>query len=614
MPKKACKEHLKIRLRKNEKTTKKNEIKSDSKWLKIIAIAAILVATATAYFQTISHDFILYDDPVYITENQNIQTNLTNESFLWAFKTTHGSNWHPITWLSHIIDYQLFKLNPGPHHLMNVFFHLTNTLLLFIVFKTMTKKFWPSAFIAAVFALHPLHVESVAWASERKDVLSTTFWFLTMLTYCYYAKKPSLKRYIPVILCFALGLMTKPMLVTLPLVLLLIDYWPLKRLRLQAITEKIPLFILTALSSIATMLAQQTEGSINVFPLSARISNTFISFAAYIAKSFWPTNLIPFYRHPNTIEPIPLVASIILLAVLTTAAVLWIKRRPYFFAGLSWFIVTLIPVIGLVQVGRQARADRYMYIPLIGLSIIIAYTCSELIEKRKSRIIFITAISIITLSALSVCTYIQTGRWKDTMTLFSHTAEVDPDNSVALSNLGILSAKSNNIQKAMQYNLKVVELRPKWFSGHTNLAKTYVLTNNLEKAIHHFQIALKLHPKHEEHFNLANTLRQANKTDKAIELYQKAINLNPNYAEAHNNLAATFTLQNKFTDAVKHYERALSIKPNYIEAHINYAITLSGMKKYHQAADHFQKALQLDPNNQNAQEGLQKAVKNQTKQ
>lgn len=364
----------------------------------IMVCLILILAIFTVFWQVRSHDFVNYDDDKYVTENRDVKAGLTTQSIIWAFTTTHASNWHPLTWLSHMLDISLFGLNPGWHHLTNLLFHIANTLLLFLILRGMTEEFWKSAFVAALFALHPLHVESVAWIAERKDVLSTFFWMLTILAYAYYVKHPVLRRYLFVLFSFLLGLMSKPMLVTLPFVLLLLDYWPLgrfqmeesgitrnpkkhkskhpeyqKSIALRLVREKTPFFVLAGFSSIITFIAQQHGGtvrSLEFLPVKTRVANALISYVAYIGKMIWPFNLAVLYPHPGTTLPMwqTILAGLFLLFI-SYLVIRKVKKLPYLSIGWFWYVGTLVPVIGLVQVGAQSMADRYTYIPLIGLFI-----------------------------------------------------------------------------------------------------------------------------------------------------------------------------------------------------------------------------------------------------
>jgi tetratricopeptide (TPR) repeat protein len=423
----------------------------------IIAIYfALALSTLLVFWQVRNFDFISHDDADYVWQNPHVLNGLSLDGIIWAFTTRHSANWHPLTWLSLMLDCQLFGPNPGWIHFINLLLHLANTLLLFAVFKKMTASLWPSAFIAAVFALHPAHIESVAWVSERKDVLSTLFFILTLLAYAAYAERQTKLRYILVLASFALGLMAKPMLVTLPFVLLLLDYWPLGRLQLwigsgtkerenkktaqtrksfgYLVWEKLPLFALSACSSAVTFYVQRTTGAViklTVLPFDVRFFNAIISYIKYIAKFFWPSNLVFLYPYPAL--PLPdwqIVASTLLLLAVSVA-VFKLRRRKYLAVGWLWFLGTLVPVIGLVQVGVQAMADRYTYIPYIGLLIMVAWGMSDLTANRAYGKAIFTVVAAILIIAMTASAYFQLGCWKNSISLFSRAVEVTHDNRIA---------------------------------------------------------------------------------------------------------------------------------------------------------------------------------------
>ena len=368
-------------------------------WVPCICLTLAL-ATLISYSQVLNHDFIDFDDDMYVTRNENVQKGLTWQNIKWAFTTNQAYNWHPLTWLSHMLDCQLFGLKPAGHHFTSVLFHIANTLLLFLVFKSMTGNLWRSAFVAALFALHPLHVESVAWIAERKDVLSTLFWLLTMAAYVRYVRKPGPKWYLLTILAFAMGLMAKPMLVTLPFILLLLDYWPLARFQFgqnikdtewkilyRLFVEKIPLFIITIITSVITFIVPKGSGAVpglKELSLMPRLTNALISYVKYIEKMFWPSRLAVFY--PRAVDAIPtwqILAALLLLLIISGLAVWLARSRKYLLVGWLWYLGILVPVIGLVQVGDQAMADRYTYVSLIGLFIIVVWGLNDLLEKWK---------------------------------------------------------------------------------------------------------------------------------------------------------------------------------------------------------------------------------------
>src|SRR6266850_2611079 len=435
----------------------------------VVGICAVLAAITWLIFgQTLAHDFVNYDDEIYVYDNAKVAAGLSLQRMVWAFTHTVCANWHPLTVISHMLDCQLYGLKPAGHHFTNVLLHTIAVILLFLVLRRMTGTLWQSAFVAALFAIHPLHVESVAWISERKDMLSAVFFMLTLGAYTRYVHAPSRTSYLLVLLMFALGLMSKPMLVTLPFVLLLLDYWPLSRIRApgfakgrgkpmirsqwpivsRLITEKIPLFALSAVSSVLTWLTHlQSAGSKNQLPFTWRFNNAVVSYVAYIWQMFWPVRLAAFYPHPNDQLALwQVLLAIAFLIAITLLAIHWRKERPYVFTGWFWYVGMLVPVIGLVQAGEQARADRYTYLPQIGLYVVIAWGIPDLIlsitrrERNRSRgyALHCAATSAMIVILLSWRAFVQTSYWKNSEVLWNHALAVTGDNDVAHNNLGNL--------------------------------------------------------------------------------------------------------------------------------------------------------------------------------
>lgn len=558
--------------------------------MKIAICIFLAVSTFAVYSQVQDHEFINYDDDKYVTNNEYVKAGFTQDSVGWALTTSYNSNWHPMTWLSHMLDAQLFGPNSKGHHLTNLLFHIANVLLLFLVLLRMTGALWQSGFVAALFALHPLNVESVAWVAERKNVLSTFFWLLTMWAYIRYAQKTNLKRYGLVILFFAMGLMSKPMLVTLPFVLLLLDYWPLRRLqsdRRTAISrlvyEKIPLLVLVAGSVVTTLTVQKMGGalgSLNAFPIQERVINALVSYWLYLQKMIWPGGLAIFYAHPeNTLSVWKGLATAALLALVTTAAIRLARRAPYFAVGWFWYLGTLIPVIQLVQTGSIAMADRYAYVPLIGIFIIIAWGLPELLAKWRLRSRILTIAAGIWISTLMLMTWNQVSHWKNSITIFSHAIEVTD----------------------IEY--------PDFLLAHNNLANALLAEGRTGKAISHYKMAINLMPDYAvNHNHLANALFAEQKTEEAISHFKMAIELMPDYAIAHNNLGTVLLAEQKTEEAISHYKTAVKLLPDYATAHYNLGFALMKEKKTGEAIFHFKMAIQLEPNNTNAHSNLGNAL------
>jgi protein O-mannosyl-transferase len=629
----------------------------------------LVTATFVVYLQILDHEFLNYDDNQYVTENPQVQTDFTRESIFWAFTASYASNWHPVTWLSHMLDYQLYGLNPRGHHLTNLLLHTANALLLFLVLVRMTGAVWQSGFVAAMFTLHPLNVESVAWVAERKNVLSTLFWLLTLWAYIRYTEKSGIKRYSLIILFFALGLMSKPMLVTLPFVLLLMDYWPLGRWRLQETTatlpatqtsngnqrsgvlqligEKIPLLLLVVGSCLTTIKFQESGGaleSLHYNSLSSRITNALVSYLEYIKHMLCPRELAVFYPHP--LDALPVWKGV-LCGIALVGITIWVVRQvcqaPYLAVGWFWYLGTLMPVIGLVQVGEQAMADRYTYIPLIGLFIAVAWGLPELLAnwRYRNRALFISTALLI--PVLMTLTWQQTSHWKNSITLFKRAVAVTdtkyPGFVVVHNNLGIALSQEKQFQEAIANFREAIRLQPNYAEAHNNLASTlgdqrkfiealahfqealrlkpnYAEAHNnlgntlsammnFEKAVAHYKEAIRIQPDYSEaHFNLGNTLGKQKEFEKAIAHYKEAIKLQPKFSRAHNNLGSTLFQQGKFTESISHFETAIALDPGYVEAHNNLGSALGQQGQFEEARAHFDMALELDPGYSNAHKNL----------
>ncbi len=606
---------------------------STTKKLHILSTCVVLaVATIIAFGPLCQNEFINYDDDDYVTENPQVRAGLTRKSVVWAFTTPHAANWHPLTWLSHMLDCELFGPDPLWHHLTSLLFHIANSLLLFLVLQRMTGAVWPSGFVAAVFALHPLHVESVAWVAERKDVLSTFFWMLTIAAYIRYAKRPGIGRFLLVFLAFGSGLMAKPMLVTLPFVLLLLDYWPLGRFGAEQaknsvyqratfsglVIEKIPLFVLTVVSCAVTYLVQQSIGAvalIKVVGLKLRLANAVVSCGNYIWKMVWPSRLAVFYPYDST-RPIWQIAAAGLVLAGVSAVVFLLRRRPYLAVGWLWYLGTLVPVIGLVQVGQQSMADRYTYVPLIGLFIMIVWGSHSLSAKWRVRRIVPGVIVAAVVSALMICTWRQVGYWRNSITLFEHTLAVTSRNHQAHVNLGLALSNRGmrgDIDKAIEHYRKALPLDPKPASVYSLLGSALTKRGELDEAIEQHREALRLDPNSSSaHINLGIALAAKHKHAEAIRHYREALRLEPDNATAHNNLgAAILGMHGEPEEAAKHFREALRLKPDYDNAHLNIATVLMIQGRVDEAISHYEEMLRLNPNNIRARRALEAALARQ---
>ena len=681
-------------------------------------ICLLLTAAALIAFTQLSQcDFINYDDDIYVTGNIRIRDGITTQAIRWAFTTGYAANWHPVTWISHMLDVQLFGLKPQWHHLTNLLFHIANTLLLFFIFHRMTKALWKSAFVAALFALHPLHVESVAWVAERKDVLSTFFWMLTMGAYIHYVEHRtedgrrrtedrgqrtedgspfsairfplSVFRYLAVLIFFALGLMAKPMLVTLPFVLLLLDFWPLQRfepkksareIRTEPIKqgqgtgtpasatvtlslrkpggergplsaderkrksgkvrtpgsssgragqgmvneeksaddkyqwalirpllwEKIPLLVLAALSCIVTCFAQQKGGalrSVEAFPAGVRIANAFVSYIIYIGKTIWPNNLAVFYPHPGSL-PLWQVLGAVLFLVAVTILVIWTaKRFPYLAMGWLWFAGTLVPVIGIVQVGSQAMADRYTYIPLIGLFVMIAWGIPELLKKWRYRKEALFASSAMILPCLLIVTWTLAGYWRNNITLYDHALKVTNRNDLIHNNRGDALFHLGNFTQAISDFDRAIEINPEYAEAYSNRGVAYGELGNHRQAISDYDRAIEINPKFADAYgNRGAAYGLLGNLTQAISDFDRAIEVNPEHARAFNNRGLVFGRLGDHRREISDYNRAIEINPDYAKAYYNRGVAYGELGDNRRAIEDLKTAARF--NNEDAKNFL----------
>jgi tetratricopeptide (TPR) repeat protein len=660
----------------------------------------LTAATIIAFWQVNRCDFINYDDTDYVTENIHIRNGVTPEAIRWAFMTGYGANWHPLTWMSHMLDLQLFGLNPHRHHLVNLLFHVLNTLLLFFVFNRMTKAPWKSAFVAALFGLHPLHVESVAWVSERKDVLSTFFWMLTMVAYVRYVEHggwearsgkqeagsenyssrgsergvgreesgkflfpSSVFSYLAVLIFFALGLMSKPMLVSLPFVLLLLDYWPLGRMQgagsreLEAgstereplpankkkgksakklvpvsspeqipraaelerksadhrfqwesvrllFMEKIPLFALAALSCIVTYAVQQKGGavtSLEVVPVGVRIANALVSYVIYMEKTIWPNNLAVYYPYRGVLPVWQVAGALLLLGGATFAVVRWAKRFPYLATGWLWFAGTLVPVIGIVQVGRQAMADRYSYVPIIGLFIILAWGIPQLFQKwritrfptLRKEVLF--APPVLILACLSVVTWTQAGYWTDGISLYDHALKVTSRNDVIHYNRALAYHNLGDLKQAISDYDRAIEINPRNADVYNNRGSAYQKLGNYEQAISDYGRVIEMNPRYADVYNKRGSVYQKlGNHEQAISDFNRAIEIDPKDAQAYNNRGNAYAGLGHYSQAIPDYDKAIEADPMIALAYYNRGFAYGQLGDYRKAIENYDRAIRIN--------------------
>jgi tetratricopeptide (TPR) repeat protein len=572
----------------------------------MVACLLLALLTVCALGNVSGYDFVNYDDPDYATENPRVQAGLTRESVVWAFTTTRAGNWHPLTWLSLELDQQLYGLQPASFHRTNLILHVINTLLLFLCLRRMTGLVGRSAVVAALFAVHPLHVESVAWVSERKDVLSTLFWMLTMLAYAWYVERPGWGRYLPVLAAFALGLMAKPMLVTLPCVLLLLDYWPLGRLRFPIsnlrfqILEKLPLFALSAASCAVTLVAQQNAlSSFAQIPLQSRLVNALRSYAEYVGKMFYPLRLAVLYPYPRSWPAWELIASGLLLLAVTGLAVRTARRWPYFLVGWLWYLGTLVPVIGLVQVGKQQMADRYTYVPLIGLFLILVWGIGDALARRPGGKALSVALTALVLLACLVLTWHQAGTWRDSESLWTNALAVTTGNSDACISVGSIRESQGKPGEAIALYRKALEYAPDDAIAHHHLGLALARQGKEQEAVAHLNAALRLDPRQSRAHLIGRgeALMQLGKLDEAQEMYERALREDPNDVTLHVNLGAICFKRGDLDGAARHFGAALKIDPNLTQAHNNLGSVLVQQGQVGAAVEHFAAALRADPRN-----------------
>ncbi len=595
----------------------------------LLILLGLAAMTFAIYAQVVGHQFITLDDDAYIKQNAMVNRGLTLAGVAWAFTTFDQGNWHPLTWIAHMIDRQLFGMNAGGHLLVNALIHVANTLLVFWFLLRTTHARWPSALVAALFALHPLHVESVAWAAERKDTLSTFFGLLSLIAYARYAEARSNGRYAWTAITLALGLLAKPMLVTWPFVMLLLDYWPLRRFDLTSrkdvatklwplLREKLPLFAIVAASAVITTLAQSHGGAVRTFqefPIALRVVNAVVSYAKYLLLTFWPNDLAVYYPYTTAGTPAWQIICAAFLLIGITAFCFFQPRKlsGYLIVGWLWFLGTLVPVIGIVQVGGQTMADRYFYIPSIGLFIVIAFGLADFARSWRVAPSVRTGIAVAVLLILATLTNAQIHRWSDSFTLFKHTLAVTPPNLMIENDLGSALSSSGLHDEAAVHFEKALEIIPAHYDSLLydtllNMGITRFYQNRLPEAIEYCQSALRLRPDAPKaHDLLGMALAMQGHGEAALDEIRHAAELAPNDADIQKDLGVTLARLGRIPESIDHFHEALRLNPYNASAHNNLGLSLLQSGKPGESIPEFEAALRLNPELQGAADNLRRA-------
>jgi protein O-mannosyl-transferase len=605
----------------------------------VLLIGLLLAAmTLILYWPVQEFDFVNFDDDVFLGDNLPSYNGLSKEGLAWAFRTFHTGNWHPLTWMSHMADIEIYGLHAGGHHRTNALIHAAAVVLLFLVLSGMTQSTWASALVAALFAIHPLHVESVAWVAERKDVLSGFFWILTMGMYARYAEHPTTGRYLLVVLSFGMGLMSKPMIVTLPFVLLLLDYWPLRRYAgtrtsfdrwwgqaktsgrtvvLRLVVEKVPLFLLAAVSSYVTLIAQREVGaiwSIEKMPIAVRLANALVSYMEYIRKMLWPADLAVLYPHAGVPETWKIGAAVLLLVSISYLAVRKARVMPFLLVGWFWYLGTLVPVIGIVQVGSQSMADRYTYIPLVGLFIAVAWGMKSIVERQPKWRHAVIAILLVALSGLLLVAKAQVETWKNSVTLFEQALAATEINPMAHNNIGAFYMDQNDCHKAVPHFLKAIQMKANYASPYHGLGVCASRETPPTGAMYFFRKALEIDPRLTSALVDRGVLfMKQGKLDEAIEDFRQALRIKPDHEGAHTNTGLILLQRGKLEEAEFHLGEALRVNPRNAEALNNLGLVRMEQGRVEDAVASFLKARELMPGNSTIETNLRIACEKRQK-
>ena len=611
----------------------------DSKKKIILICIALTAITLAVFLQVNQHDFINLDDPIYVKDNTHVQSGITLSGTIWAFTTSHAHLWHPLTWLSLMLDYQLYGLNAGGFHVTNLILHILSTILLFVLLNRITGATWKSAFVAALFALHPLHVETVSWITKRKDVLSALFWMLTLYLYVYYTEKPVMKRYLLVLLCYVCGVMSKPMVVTLPVMMILFDYWPLKRfasarnnLILWQLKEKIPFFMLSIVSIFSVFYINRIRGNPLEFgpPFASRIANASFAFIAYLDKTFWPRDLSFFYPFSDQIPLWQVLGSLGLIFFITLVAIIAVKRLPFLFVGWAWYTIAIAPVLGIIFNSDRTMSDNYTYLPSIGIFIMIAWGVPLLFPRQDMRQkVFVTA-GMVFIAVIAVMAWKQCGYWKSSATISGHALQINDNNYMAHNVMGSALIVEGKTDEALNHYSASIHLKPNYAPTYVSRGLSYEKLARYQLALNDFNHALSLQPDFDDAFNGRGVIyEKLGRHQQAINDYSQAINrnpadidvyvkrgslyeklgryqlaindynqlihLNPAYAIAYNNRGTVFYKFGQYQEAIADYARAIRLRPKHADVYNNRGLAYGKLGQYQQAIEDFSEAVRLKP-------------------
>lgn len=580
----------------------------------VLFCVLLALLTAAVYWQVAGHEFKNLDDPDYVTGNKMVQNGLSGEGLRWALTTTYTGNWHPVTWLSHMLDCQLFGLNAGRHHLVSLLIHLINAILVFLVLQRMTRVFWPSAFVAVLFAVHPLNVETVAWVGERKHLLGALFWLLATWAYARYAEAPGAGRYLLVTGFFVLGLLAHPLVVTLPLVLLLLDYWPLGRMVCggsgsgtepgragvscgRLVLEKSPLLVLGFVSAVITLMATRSQGvEEGKYSLGVRLSNAVISYMTYVGKLIFPDNLAALYPHPGSWSAWQVAGALVLMVLISLGAALRWRSRPYLAVGWGCFLITVLPMAGLVQLGPQFMANRYAYVGLVGLFMMVAWGVADLTARWPRRGLIVGLAGVLVVAGYVVATSFYVQVWRTSITVFAYTLSVTTNNAVAHYSLGQALSAQGQVEEPIKHYREAVRIKPNYVSALNNLALSLVQSGRIEEATNYYGQALQIMPSNDlVHYNYGLALAALGKLEAAEAEQRRTLELAPENYMAHAQLGLVLGRLNQPDQALTELREALRLKPDYVDGLLFYGEVLLGYGQAEEAARAFREVIKLQP-------------------